>query len=114
MILPLEIALKGLPYRRDALDVLYAKACGKQIILYFKNGEKFIHNMKLCEFEKLVTGWGYMRVHDSYVVLLKAIIRVKWLKAYINHKDYIPLSRKSNARVKLYVQRRHNRLHNTI
>lgn len=84
----------------DVEDILYCEADRSYCHLYLKNGKKILVSKPLRHFEELLVEDQFRRIHQSYVVSLKHIVK------FIRGKDYqvkmsndviLPISRNSKS-----------------
>jgi two-component system, LytTR family, response regulator len=56
-------------------EIIYAKADGNYTEIYFKNGEKILIPKTILIYEKMLAGFNFIRIHQSYLVNFQEIIK---------------------------------------
>lgn len=64
----------------DIKDIMYLEADSNYTIIHFSGFHKLVATRTLGDFEKILEGSGFMRIHKSY------IINFNFLKAYSNYE----------------------------
>lgn len=77
-------------------DIIYCESSGPYTKFIFKEGEKIITSKHLKEYENLLSGYDYFRIHKSYLVNLQEIqkyIRGEGGQLIMSNGDAIPVSK---------------------
>lgn len=90
-----SLTYKGLTATMLINDILFLESKRWMIILHTVNGERYEFRGKLSDEESLLSAYGFVRVHQSFLVNMDYITKVcndgLWLK---DSETMIPISRK--------------------
>ncbi len=95
----------GCTFLRNALDVLYAEALGKQCVLHFENGERLVWNQIMGAFHKLVWDSNLFRRLDRELLVKVFNIRHASGRALLATGKVLRLGREANSRLRNYILR---------
>ena len=56
-------------------DIIYAKANSNYTEFFFTGNEKIITTKTMLEYEKMLTGFGFIRIHQSYLVNFNYVLK---------------------------------------
>lgn len=56
-------------------EIVYCEAAKNYTIFYFEDGKKIVASRTLGEYEALLSGFGFMRIHKSFLANLAKIVR---------------------------------------
>lgn len=84
----------------DPKDILKCEADDNYTRFYFTNGKPLIVSRTLKEFEDILTEYGFMRVHKSYLVNMHYVVRLdKEGLLWLNDGSFVVVSRRKKKEV---------------
>lgn len=78
-------------------DVLYCEASGNYTIFHMRDGKKYIVSKTLKEYDELLTGYHFFRIHNSFLINLREIKKyVKGEGGYVimSNEQYLDVSKR--------------------
>ncbi len=75
-------------------DIVYLYSNGHHIGVYQRNGVERVIRGKLSDIEKILSYHGFLRVHVSYLINMRHIVKFDKSKIYLSNKRYCNTSRK--------------------
>lgn len=84
---------------KEINDIIYAKASSNYTELSFLNKEKILASKTLLVFEKMLEGYGFFRVHQSYLVNFKYVVKFdsENLQIELSNGEKIPVSNRKRS-----------------
>lgn len=79
---------------RELNDIIYAKANSNYTEFYFNGNEKIMSTKTLLEYEKMLGLFGFVRIHQSYLVNFKYVVRfnTEHLQLCLSNDIVLPVS----------------------
>lgn len=76
-------------------NILYVESRGHQAIFYYMESEMAVYRIynKLDAIERRLDGYGFLRIHKSYLVNMKHIRKISNYMAYLDTGDSLPVPR---------------------
>lgn len=90
---------QGQPISLSLDKTLYLEASDKYIDIVTQEGRRFIRRT-LSYAEKVLTDYGFVRIHRSYLVNLRSVYAIKYDKVILDNGASLPLSRGKAAELK--------------
>jgi two-component system LytT family response regulator len=89
----------------DTEEMLYIKANGSYSEIYLKTGKRHIVSKLIKEYEELLSGHGFLRVHNSYLINLRLVKEYSKKQGHLvvmSNDAEVPISK---ARKELFLSR---------
>lgn len=87
-------------------DIYYLEKIGKNVHFHTRKGE-FHRRLNLADLDEIFAGYGFLRVHISYLVNAKYLTGIYKDEVELNHSMRVPLSRAQKKKLGLKVRHSH-------
>jgi len=80
-------------------DIIYAKSSNNYTEIYFDNKDKVLVSKTMLEYEKMLENFGFLRIHQSYLVNFKYVLRfdTEDLLLHLITGDILPVSNRKKT-----------------
>lgn len=84
---------------KEINDIVYAKASSNYTELSFQNKDKILASKTLLVFEKMLEGYGFFRIHQSYLVNFKYVQKFdsEYLQIELTTSEKLPVSNRKRS-----------------
>ena len=84
---------------KEINDIVYAKSSNNYTEVYFANKEKVFVAKTMLDYEKMLDSFGFFRIHQSYLVNFKYVVRfdTEELELYLTSGEALPVSNRKKT-----------------
>lgn len=84
---------------KEVDDIVYAKSSNNYTEVYFANKEKVFVAKTMLDYEKMLDDFGFFRIHQSYLVNFKYVVRfdTEELELYLTTGEALPVSNRKKT-----------------
>ncbi|HOY41254.1 MAG TPA: LytTR family DNA-binding domain-containing protein [Chitinophagales bacterium] len=84
---------------KEINDIVYAKSSNNYTEVYFANKEKVFVAKTMLDYEKMLDSFGFFRIHQSYLVNFKYVVRfdTEELELHLTSGEALPVSNRKKT-----------------